>query len=147
MAKPHFNDVRDTPLTTDAELVPFLQTLLEGAYRRQVWVMLLDEHSKPMPVAIPTAVPKEPDPEDVEGFADFMRCAALDVARSTLVVTFERPGPSHPVERDLRWLKLLREACAETGVGFRGPFLLLGNEVRQVPPDDYAGVQLEQLDD
>lgn len=142
MVTPHFNDVRDTSFTSDAELVPLLQSLLEGAYRRQVWVMLLDEELRPLPVLIPTAVPAEPDPEDIVGFADFMRCVALDVASSTLVVTFERPGPSHPVNRDLRWLKLLREACVETGVPFRGPYLLLGNEVRQVPPDDYAGVRL-----
>ena len=142
MTTPNFNEVRDLPLTTDDELVPVIQSLLEGAYRRQVWLMLLDADVKPLPVIMPSAVPAQPDGEDIVGFADFMRCAAYDVAGSTLVVTFERPGPAHIVDRDRQWLKLLREACLETGVPFRGPFLLLGKEVRQVAPDDYVDAEL-----
>jgi hypothetical protein len=147
MVTPNFDDIRDTPLTTDEQLVPFLQALLEGAYRRQVWLVLLDADSKPLPVVMPSAVQAEPDGEDITGFADFMRCAAYDVAGSILVVTFERPGPAQIVDRDRRWLKLLRAACVETGVGFRGPFLLLGNEVRQVAPDEYADADLKWSED
>src|SRR5688572_28163806 len=69
MPTPNFNDVRDRPLATDEQLVPFLQSMLEGSYRRQVWVMLLDAEARPLPVLIPMDVPAEPDPDEVVGLA------------------------------------------------------------------------------
>jgi hypothetical protein len=140
MTIPHFNDVRDRPLPTDDELVPFLQTMLEGSFRRQVWVMMLDDEARPLPVIIPMDVPAEPEPEDEIGFGDFLTCTALESGQPTLVVTFERPGPLHVVERDRRWLAVLHEACVRTGFRFRGPFLLVGNTVVSVPPETYDGI-------
>jgi hypothetical protein len=139
MPKPHYDDVRDIPLPTDVELLPHLQTMLEGAFRRQVWVMLLDEKSRPLPVLMPTDVPAEADPEDIEGFRDFVSCIALDFDRATVVLTFERPGPAAVTKGDRRWLRLLRAAAAGSGVPFRGPYLVLGETVHQVPPDEYVG--------
>ncbi|MEO8094718.1 MAG: hypothetical protein ABI632_07270 [Pseudolysinimonas sp.] len=140
MPTPSYDDVRDIPLPTDLDLVPHLQGLLEGAFRRQVWVMLLDSADKPLPIVVPTDIPEHPDPDDVVGFADFLACLALDFDRATLVVTYERPGPAELVNEDRIWLRLLREACVYAGFPFRGPYLALGNTVRQVPPDDYVGV-------
>lgn len=40
MTMPRYRDVKDAPLPTDAELIPHLQAMLEGGYRRRVWVML-----------------------------------------------------------------------------------------------------------
>ncbi len=147
MATPNFTDVRDHQLTTDEQLVPFLQSMLEGSFRRQVWVMLLDNQARPLPLIMPTAVQAEPDPDDVDGLADFLSCTALDFDQATLVVTFERPGPSHVVDQDRRWLRLLREACAHTGFGFRGPFLLVGNTVVRVPSEEYASIPMVYSDD
>jgi hypothetical protein len=132
--------VKDTPLPTDVELVPFLTGLLEGAYRRQVWVTLLDHRSCPLPVLLPTDVDAEPDPDEVIGFADFLRCLDYEAPNSTLVTVLERPGPAAVVARDRRWMRLLREACLDAGVPFRGPYLMLGNEARSVPVDDYVGI-------
>jgi hypothetical protein len=147
MPAQHFNDVRDHPLTTDEQLVPFLQSMLEGSFRRQVWVMLLDHEARPLPVLIPMDVPAEPDPEEVDGFTDFFSCTSLEFGQATLVVTFERPGPLHVVAQDRRWLRFLREACARSGFGFRGPYLLAGNTVVPVRAEEYGSIPMVYSDD
>jgi hypothetical protein len=147
MPLPHYDNVRDTPLPTDRELVPLLQNLLERANRRQAWVMLLDQESRPLPDVIPTGLPEEPEPDDVVGVRDFLTCIALDFDRATLVVTLERPGPAELMDRDRRWLRVLREGCVSAGFPFRGPYLLLGTQVLQVPPDEYIGTPLIDPDD
>ena len=146
MTRPRNRDIQNVPLTTDAQLIPHLQALLEGAFRRQVWVMLLDRESRPLPIVAPTDVPAEPDPEDVLGVSDFFRCLALDFPGSTLVITFERPGPAQLAPRDRRWLRLLHEAAIASEFPFRGPYLLLGSSVRQVPPDDYLAAEWREFD-
>lgn len=147
MTTPRYHDIKDIPLPTDAELIPHVQAMLEGGYRRQVWVMLLDSDQRPLPVLMPSDVPAEPDPEDVLGLGDFLRCIAMDHPGSVLVLTFERPGPAEVVERDRRWLRLLREAALASEFPFRGPFLLLGDAVRQVPPDEYLTAEWVDLDE
>jgi hypothetical protein len=114
--------------------------MLEQALRRQVWIMLLDDTARPLPIVMPSDVPEEPDPEDIHGLAEFLNCVALDFGNATIVLTLERPGPAELMDRDRRWLRLLREACVMAGFPFRGPFLLLGDELRQLPPDDYVGI-------
>jgi hypothetical protein len=147
MPIPHFNDVRDIPLATDEQLVAHLEALLEGAWRRQVWITLLDEQSRPLPIVIPTDVPARPYADELPGLADFLTCLALDFDHATLVVTLERPGPAEIVNADRQWLRLLREACEETGFPFRGPFLLLGRSVLEVPVGDYLGIPLVYSED
>ena len=119
MTTPRYHDIRDIPLPTETELVPHLQAMLEGGFRRQIWVMLLDSEHRPLPVVMPSDVPMEPDPEDVLGLGDFLRCAALDYPGSILVLTFERPGPAELTDRDRRWLRLLREAALASEFPFR----------------------------
>lgn len=139
MPVPRYETVRDTPLPTDAELVPYLRSMLGRPARRQVWIMLLDSESRPLPIVIPSDAGPEPDPDDVSGYADALRSLSQDFDGATLVLTFERPGPAELVDNDRRWLRLLHEVCAESECSSRGPYLLLGREVRAVPAEDYAG--------
>ena len=147
MKRPRYSAVQDVPLPTDLELLPHLQGLLEGASRRQLWVMFLDRSLRPLPLVMPTDLPAEADPEDIIGVRDMLTCMALDVPGSTLVLTFERPGPAELTQRDRRWLRLIRAAAVESGFPFRGPYLLLGSSVRQVPPDEYLAAEWLELDD
>ena len=147
MKRPRSSDVQDVALPTDIELVPHLQHLLEGAFRRQLWVMFLDRALRPLPLVMPTDLPVEADPEDIIGVRDMLTCMALDVPGATLVLTFERPGPAELTQRDRRWLRLVREAAIESGFPFRGPYLLLGSTVRQVPLDEYLTAEWLELDD
>lgn len=136
MPIPRFSDVAHVPLPTDRELVPHLQSLLEGGYRRQVWIMMLDGASRPLPLLVPCDVPAVPDMDDVLALADSLRCLALDFDSATLVLTFERPGPPGRTEDDLRWIRMLREACVASEMPFRGPYLLTGTQVQPIPPDE-----------
>lgn len=147
MTIPRYDDIRDLSLRTDAELIPQLTAALEGGYRRQVWVMLLDSESRLLPVVVPTDVPVEPTWDDVTGFAEFLACLSMDFNSATLVVTYERPGPVDRTARDRRWLRVLREACVESRMPFRGPYLLTGARVQQVAPDDYLTTPLIEPDD
>lgn len=137
MKTPRYPEIRNVPLPTDVELLPHLTALLEGAFRHQLWMTFLDEQLCPLPVMMPTDLPHEADPRDVEGVSEMMRCVALDLPGSTLVLTVERPGPIELTRRDRRWLRLIREAAVAAELPFRGPYLLLGSSVRQVPPDEY----------
>ena len=138
MPIPSFDTVRDIPLPTDAELVPHLQSLLERALRHQICVMLLDSDARPLPLVLPSDLDPEADPDEVEGLADWLRCLSYDFSTATIVITLERPGPAELVDADRRWLRVLREALEATRCPFRGPYVLLGSEVRAVPPGDYA---------
>ena len=147
MTIPRFDDVRDRQFSSDDELIPFLQSMLEGSFRRQVWVMMLDDEARPLPVLIPMDVQAEPDPDEMVSFADFFSCTALAAGQATLVVTFERPGPMHVVDRDRRWLQLLHDACVYAGFRFRGPFLLVGNTVMSLPVESYESIPMVYSDD
>ena len=147
MTRPHYDDIRTIPLPTDRELIPHLQVMLEMALRRQVWIMVLDEHSCPLPILMPLDVEAEPYSDDVSAFADTLRCLTMDFTDSTLVLTLERPGPAAIMGCDKRWLRSIRESCVESGASFRGPYLLLGDTVRQVAPDDYVSTPWVCLDD
>lgn len=133
MPTPSYDTVRDIPLPTDTELVPHLQSLLANAYRRQVWITLLDDQHRPYPVLMPSDVDPEPDPDDALGFSELLRCLSLDFNDATVVTVFERPGPTEVTDSDRRWLRLLTEACVEAGCSFRGPYLLVGSTVLAVP--------------
>lgn len=140
MTRPHYDDIRTIPLPTDRELIPHLQEMLEQALRRQVWIMFLDEQSRPLPLLIPMDVAAEARDGDAADLVSALSCVLLDLPGATLVITLERPGPMEIMDRDRRWLRALREASVGSGCAFRGPFLLLGDEVMQVPPDDYVGI-------
>jgi len=146
MAIPSFDTIHDIPLPTDAELVPHLTRMLERAFRHQIWVMLLDSESKPLPIVMPSHLDPEPDSDDIEGYADLFRCHSYDFQAATLVVTFERPGAARITENDRRWLRFLREALVETGCPFRGPYLLLGSRVRAVAPAEYSAAPFLEVD-
>jgi len=147
MPIPRYDDIRTIPLPTDRELIPHLESMLDCALRRQVWLIMLDQQSCPLPIVMPTDVDDEPHPDDVTGFAEMLNCISMDFKAPTVVLTLERPGPAQLVDRDRRWMRVLREACVALGSPFRGPYLLLGDRVQQVPPDDYVGIPLVYSDD
>ena len=138
MPVPSFDTVRDIPLPTDTELVPHLQSLLDRAVRHQIWVMLLDADAKPLSIVLPSDLGPEADPDEIDGLADWLRCLSYDFQTATIVLTMERPGPAELVAADRRWLRVLREALVATRCPYRGPYVLLGREVRAVPVADYG---------
>ncbi len=139
MATPHFRDVRDVALIRDDDLLSRVESLLERAMRRQVWLMFLDEHGYQLPVLLPSPVPRRPGPGDGVRLAKFFRTTLDDVPASSLIITYERPGRAALTNGDLRWIQLLREACLLAEIPFRGPLLCHDEGVRWVPADECMG--------
>lgn len=133
-----FDSVRDIPLDTDADLAQRLEQVLEGAMRRQAWLMYLDEAGNQLPVLYPSYLPPKPRKRDSGALGHFIGALRDELDADTVVVTYERRGRETLAEADRAWLRCLREACLQSGVLFRGPFLLHTSGVSPVPPDDYV---------
>jgi hypothetical protein len=117
-----------------------LTSLIAPAVSHQVWITMLDPESRPLKIIMPSYIDLEPDPEELVAWAEMFRGASWDNENATIVLTLERPGASGLTDNDRRWLRFLREAGAESGCSYRGPFLLLGSSVREVPIDEYDGI-------
>ena len=133
-----FDSVRDIPLDTDADVVQRLEAVLEGAMRRQVWLMFLDENGHQLPVLYPSYLTQKPRKRDAAALGHFIRVLCDELEAEAVIVTYERRGRTDLTEPDRVWLRCLRDACHAADVPFRGPFLLHSGGVVAVPPDDYA---------
>lgn len=133
-----FDSVRDIPLETDAELVHRLRFVLDGAIRRQLWLMFLDERGHQLPVLYPSYLPPRPRQRDVPALGHFIAALRGELDADSVVITYERRGRALLSVPDRSWLRCLRDAGIASGMPFRGPFLLHSDGVLAVPPDDYA---------
>jgi hypothetical protein len=147
MTRPHVNLVRNVPLPTSAELVTHLQSRLEPAVTRQLWVALLDKDDCPLPTLVPVDVDAEPSLDLADGLAEMLYCLSLDFPGASLVLTLERPGPAEVVDRDRRWMRALHGAALGSSAKFRGPFLLLADGIHELDPLDYIGIPWVYSDD
>jgi len=138
MKPPHYDTVRDLALTTDALLLERVRVLLDDGYRRQLWLMFLDERDRQMPLIMPTDIPKRPRPGDTVGFGEFLVTLNDDVGAASIVITLERRGSDSISEIDAEWLRLVCAACVYADVRLRGPLLCHSNGVRWVGAEDYA---------
>lgn len=136
MTLPHYDSVRDIPLTNDHDVLERLQFMLESAIRRQVWLMFLDEDDRQLPIIMPTDVPRLPEPDDDVRVGAFLRDVGDDLRAQSVILVFERRGGPELSASDLEWLRVLRRACVESGMPFRGPYLCHRQGVSAVPADD-----------
>jgi len=138
MKPPHYDTVRDLALTTDDLLLERVRVLLDDGYRRQLWLMFLDENSRQLPLIMPTDIPKRPRPGDTVGFGEFLSALNDDVGAAAIVVTLERRGSDIITAIDAEWFRLVNESCAYAQIPLRGPLLCHSRGVRWVAADDYA---------
>src|SRR6187431_3009638 len=134
----HYNDVRDVPLESDAELLDRLQDLLGRGMRQQLWLMFLDAEHCQLPLLMPTDVPRRPDPDDVDKLSDMIALIADEAGAASVVVTFERAEGSTITDDDRAWFRLIRAAALQASVPLRGPLLCHTGGVRWVAVEDYA---------
>ncbi len=134
----HYDDVRDIPLESDAELLDRLQELLGQGLRQQLWLMFLDAEHCQLPLLMPSDVPRRPDPDDVSKLSDMISLIAEEVGAAAAVVTLERPEGSTITDDDRAWFRLIRDAAQQSSVPLRGPLLCHSGGVRRVAIEDYA---------
>lgn len=133
-----FDSVRDVPLETDSDIVHRLRFVLDGAIRRQVWLMFLDDDDHQLPVLYPSYLPPRPRQRDVTALGHFIAVLRDEVDAHSVIITYERRGGVALSVPDRAWLRCLRDSGLASGMPFRGPYLLHSDGVLALPPDDYA---------
>lgn len=132
-----YDDALLEPLTTDLDVFERVADLIGGALRRQLWVLLLDDDDRQLPVIIPIDVPARPRRRDAAGFAAFLRATVTTCHAASVVLVLERPGPPSISNDDRRWFSMLAAACRAAPVAWRGPVLCHSAGVRWVAGEDY----------
>ncbi len=134
---PKYLDTHEVSLADDDDLRERIESLLGTANSRQVWLMFLDATDCQLPTLMPTYVPKQPEPDDVEWLEQMVSTVADGIGAATVVMVFERSGPSELSASDCSWLRLLSAASTGSGIGSRAPLLCHDGGVRLVPPDEF----------
>lgn len=137
MTPPAFDEARDSPLSSDDDILDRLDMLIDTALCRQVWFMFLDGDDRQLPVIMPMFVPERPHRSDARRFGNLIRRSGAEMDAATAVITYERRDDAALSPADRLWLSTLRAACLESGLGFRGPYLCHRDGIDVVPPDDY----------
>jgi hypothetical protein len=133
-----YEDIRDIPLTNDDELHRRVVDLLERAFRRQLWLMFLDEEDCPLPFLMPTDVARRPEKRDTRRLSRFLREAAWMVEASSMVAILERPGSDELGPDDMRWFRVLQRSARAAQVPLRAHLLCHANGVRLVHAEEVS---------
>lgn len=132
-----FDDVADVSLADDEALLARVRDLVEGAYRRQLWFMLLDDENRQLPVLIPHDVPRAPTLRYPEALSSLLTGLVEEVRPGAIVVVLERPGSDILTSADRAWFALVQDAVREAGAGMRGPILAHDDGFRWVAAEDF----------
>jgi hypothetical protein len=136
MPTPRFDDIADISLAEDEALLDRVRDLVEGVYRRQLWLMFLDDEHRQLPIVIPHDVPSNPNREHRAGFRAFIADLVDEIRPSSIVVVLERPGPDTLTSGDREWFAVVADACREAGVQRRGPILAHDDGFRWIASED-----------
>lgn len=117
------DDLCRRPVRTEEAALAILRLLLGTAIRRQLWVMFLDEHDRPLPLVVPMALPSRPSLGTGPGLGAFLRDIAAGEGARGLVIAYERRAREDLTDADRVWLRAIEDACAASGLTTLGPFL------------------------
>jgi hypothetical protein len=131
-----YEDVRYIPLTSDEELHRRVLDLLEQAFRRQIWLMFLDEDDCPLPILTPTDVERRPEKRDTRRLSRLLREVAWMAEASSIVAILERPGSDELGPDDMRWFRVIRRSARAAQMPLRAHLLCHANGVRLVHLDE-----------
>jgi hypothetical protein len=137
MPTSRFDDVADVSLATDEALLERVRDLVEGAYRRQLWLMFLDDEHRQLPIVIPHDVPDRPHRVHRDGFRPFIARLVDEIRPAGIVIVLERPGNDTLRRGDREWFAVVDEACRATGVVRRGPILAHEDGFRWIADEDF----------
>jgi len=128
------------PLRDERAILDRLAVVIQGAFRRQAWFLLLDAQRAQLPLVIPMDLPRRPEPDPDAGFGRILEALGTldDVAE--IVVVFERPGPDVVTDGDLAWLVGIDEAIGSARLPVHGPFLATSAGIRRWRPHHDASV-------
>lgn len=137
MPTPSFDDIADIALTTDAAILERVRDLVDGAYRRQLWLMLLDDEHRQLPVVLPCDVPAAPPPVAARGVRRFVGGLSEEFDVGSVIVVLERPGAEPLTAGDRGWLRIAANACRAAGLPLRGPVMATDAGFRWIAAEDF----------
>ena len=123
MPTSRFEDIAHVSLADDEVLLERVRDVVEGAYRRQVWLLFLDVEHRQLPIVIPHDVPSSPNRGHRAGFGPFIAGLVEELRPASIVVVLERPGRDDLRRGDREWFAVIDDACRAAGVVRRGPIL------------------------
>ena len=139
MPIPPFDDVADVSLASDEALLERVRDLVEGAYRRQLWFMFLDEDDRQLPLLVPLDVPDQPGDEHADPLGPFVTALVDELRPRSVVVVLERSGPDTLTRGDREWFAVVDRACRTADVVRRGPILAHDDGFRWIAAEDLLG--------
>lgn len=134
----------------DAQLLGILNDLLEGATRRQLWLLFLEERDRLSDLVMPMADYPE-DPRGTSVTADLgavtnahllmqrMRMILEATGYLSIVLVWERVGDATMTDADRQWAEEMAREAQELGVSVRAQLILHDEGVRQLGLDDHGG--------
>lgn len=139
--------LKDRPLESTEELRALIQTLLDRANRRQMWLMFMDDRGclgdPLMPMDDypddPTEITSTDDLGEVDQATLLMHRMSMlreMTGNVAIVLVWERLGSSVIGVEDREWAKAMRVAAAALDVPLHAQFVLHSRGVRQLQIDD-----------
>jgi hypothetical protein len=136
MPTSRFDDAAHLSLADDEALLDRVRDIVEGAYRRQLWLMFLDDEHCQLPIVIPHDVPSSPNRAHRTGFRPFIAELVDEIRPTAIVAVLERPGPDTVRRGDREWFAVVDRACGAVGVVRRGPILAHDDGFRWIASED-----------
>ena len=127
----------DRTIRTDADLADLWRALMgpDGFARRSLWLVMLDDTGRPLPLVVPIDdIPELPDDDLRRGLAESVRHLERLDGVHTVAALVSRPGTALMTEGDRRWARALHQHTALTA---RWPLHLgTAGRVHVFAPDD-----------
>ncbi|MGH8960143.1 MAG: hypothetical protein ACRDWT_02885 [Jatrophihabitantaceae bacterium] len=131
-----------TPVRNDAELFEVWQSLMGpgGFGVRSIWVIFLDADQRTLPVVVPIDDrPAEPDRLLVGNLAKIVGGLIQSGDAASAALLLSRPGPSHMLDPDRRWARVLHDALG-TELSRWPIHLATQDRIQVFAPDDLIAV-------
>lgn len=128
-------ELGDLPLDDDAALLERVRTLVQRGFVRRLWLVLLDDESRQLPVMPQIEeMPRSPGADAVQVLAQLLD----QVGEFCTAVAFvlERPGRPRPEPDDLAWADAIARAASGSPVRLRAVLLAHGVGVDPVEPSE-----------
>ncbi|HWL01907.1 MAG TPA: hypothetical protein VNQ52_05980 [Microbacteriaceae bacterium] len=128
---PSADALADLPLLDEAAIIERLAAVVQGAFRRQAWFLLLDARKAQLPIVIPMDLPRRPEGDSGEALGRLLETLSTLEEVAEIAVVYERPGPDLVTDDDLVWLIGIEDASGHTDLPVHGPFFATDTGIRR----------------
>ncbi|MFC4242057.1 hypothetical protein ACFOYW_01625 [Gryllotalpicola reticulitermitis] len=127
------------PLRSDDEITQRIALLIGRAYRRQLWLLFLDDHSRMLPTLMPNdELPSPLGAEPAAAIAAMLRQAIAGTPIESVILVWERPGGPIANAADKQSAAELAWACADAGVPVRSQLISHDFGVRALSAEEFT---------